>query len=283
MTRPPRPEPPEGWSELNRALWDERVPIHFDSEFYDLAGWLDGRDSLRPFELEELGDVAGRRLFHPQCHFGQDTLSWARHGASVTGLDFSEPAIDAARALAARSGITADFVCADVYDASAAVGGRTFDVVYTGLGAINWLDDIDRWASVMASVCRPGGTLYLAEFHPVVDMLSPTVHEDGVLPITLQQNYFGHFWFDGPDVSGTYADFGAETVHNSTWERVWTIGEVVTAIASAGFRIELLHEHDHSLYAMYPFLEARPDGTFHLPAGQPSMPMMYSIRAERTG
>jgi SAM-dependent methyltransferase len=281
VTRPPRPQPPEGWTDLNRALWDERVPIHLDSEFYDTSGWLDGRDSLRPFEVDELGDVAGSTLFHPQCHFGQDTLSWARRGATVTGLDFSRPAIDAARALADRAGIDADFVCAELYDASTAVGGRTFDVVYTGLGAINWLDDIDRWADTMASVCRPGGTLYLAEFHPIVDMLSPTVHDEGSLPITLQQNYFGHFWHDGPEVMGTYADLEAATVHNETWERVWTLGEVVSAIAAAGFRIELLHEHDFSLYPMYPFLEAAPDATFRMPEGQPSMPMMYSIQARR--
>ncbi len=283
MSRHDRAELPEGWRDLNRALWDERVPIHVESEFYDTAGWLAGADSLRPFEVEELGDVAGKTLFHPQCHFGQDTLSWARHGARVTGLDFSEPAVEAARELAARAGIDADFVCADVYDAAAAVGDRTFDVVYTGIGAINWLDDIERWARTMASVCRPGGTLYFAEFHPVVDMLSPTVHEDGVLPITLQQNYFGMAWHDGAEVAGTYADMGAATVHNETWEQSWTIGEVVSAIADAGFRIELLHEHDFSLYPMYPFLEGRADGTFHLPDGQPSMPMMYSIRARRDG
>ncbi len=127
----------EGWYEANRALWDERVPIHVESTFYDNEGWLAGRRSLRAFEPDELGDVSGRTLFHPQCHFGQDTLAWARRGAIVTGLDFSEPAIAAARDLATQAGIgDATFVCADVYDAPDAVGAATFDIVYTGFGAL---------------------------------------------------------------------------------------------------------------------------------------------------
>ena len=179
--------------------------------------------------------MAGKTLFHPQCHFGQDTLSWARHGASVTG-----PRLLRARG---RGGSFARGACRHRRPTSCAPtctthrprsDGRTFDVVYTGLGAINWLDDIDRWAAVMASVCRPGGTFYLAEFHPVVDMLSPTVHEDGVLPITLQQNYFGTALARWRGGHGHLRRPLRRHRHNETWERVWTIGEVVTAIAQAG-------------------------------------------------
>src|SRR5581483_12208496 len=145
----PRREPGAGgmsedWIETNRAMWDERVPIHVSSEFYDVERFLEGWSPLRDFELQELTDIEGCTLAHPQCHFGLDTLAWARLGARVTGLDFSAPAIDAARNVAERAGIEAEFVHANVYDAVQALENRRFDIVYTGLGAINWLPDIDR-------------------------------------------------------------------------------------------------------------------------------------------
>jgi 2-polyprenyl-3-methyl-5-hydroxy-6-metoxy-1,4-benzoquinol methylase len=127
----------EEWLETNRANWDERVPIHVGGEFYDVEGLKVGQERLRPFELDEVGDVAGKDLVHLQCHFGIDTLSWARRGARVVGLDFSGPAVEAARKLAAELNLDATFVESDVYDAASALDGRTFDVVYTGLGVLN--------------------------------------------------------------------------------------------------------------------------------------------------
>ena len=265
------------WFQANQAFWDERVPIHVASDFYRVRQFLDGEEQLRDFELAEVGDVSGLTLFHPQCHFGQDTLSWARRGAAVVGLDFSPPAVEAARRLAVGAGIDdAEFVCAPVYDAVEAVGGRRFDVVYTGLGAVNWLPDIERWASVMAAVCRPGGTLYLAEFHPVSNALDDEVTEP---ELRVRYPYFGHVWHDDAE-SGSYADLEAPTEHDETWERVWTLAEVLSAVAGAGFRIEWLHEHDTTLYPQFPFLEER-DGRFRLPEGMPSIPLMYSVRALR--
>ena len=220
--------------------------------------------------------MSERTLFHPQCHFGQDTLCWARRGASVTGLDFSQPAVDAAVDLATRAGIEAEFVCAPVYDAVEAVDGRTFDVVYTGLGAISWLPDLDRWASVMARLCRPAGTLYLAEFHPVAFALDEKASEP---ELRLRHDYFTNVWHEDIE-TGTYADPSATTHHDETWERMWTLGEVVSAVAAAGFRIEFLHEHEGTLFQLLPLLVER-DGRYRLPDGLPSVPMMYSLRATR--
>jgi len=215
--------------------------------------------------------VGGRTLVHPQCHFGLDTLSWARRGARVTGLDFSGPAVAAARRLAADAHLDADFVEADVYDAAEALGGRRFDVVYTGLGALNWLPDVERWARVMASLVAPGGRLYLAEFHPF-----PEVFADDDLTVA-------HPYFDaGPHVgeeAGSYADPGAATAHNRYVVFQHTLGSVVSAIAAAGLRIEFLHEHDHTLFARWPFLEPHADGIFRLPEGTPALPLMYSLLA----
>lgn len=259
------------WLELNRLAWDERVPLHVGSAFYDTETFLAGRSSLRAFERDEVGAVDGKTLLHLQCHFGQDTLSWAREGARVTGLDFSEPAVEQARRLATEAGIDAEFVVANVYDAAEAVGGRTFDVVYTGLGALVWLPDIARWAAACSSLVAPGGFLYLAEFHPIID-----VFDDDELEVV--EPYFGveaRRW----DTPGSYVDHEAATEHNTTWEWTHPISEVVTALIEVGLRLEFLHEHPMTLWQRFPFLERRGDGTFHLPAGQPSLPMLYSLRA----
>ena len=139
---------------LNRLWWDERVAIHAEGEFYDLDGFVAGRDTLLPFEPEVVGPVDGLDLVHLQCHMGMDTLSWARRGARVTGLDFSTPAVDTARGLADRIGVDARFVVADVYDA-VEVLGTDFDLTYQSLGSLNWHPDMDRWAAVLAALVRP--------------------------------------------------------------------------------------------------------------------------------
>ena len=261
----------EEYLDLNRALWDERVPIHVDSAFYDVAGFLAGGSALRPFELDEVGDVEGRTLVHTQCHFGLDTLSWARRGARVTGLDFSAPAIAAARKVAADAGIEAEFVESDVYAAPEALGGRRFDLVYTGLGAVNWLPDIERWARVMAALVAPGGRFYLAEFHPFTALFADD-------DLTVAHPYF-HTEPMEWDEPGTYADPSAPTVHNRSMEWNHGLGAIVSALVSAGLRIEFLHEHDYTLFARWPFVEDRGGGHLRLPAGMPSLPLMFSLLA----
>jgi SAM-dependent methyltransferase len=257
-------------SELNRSWWDERVPVHVASDFYDVEAFKAGAGTLRPFELDEVGDVSGRSLVHLQCHFGLDTLSWARRGARVTGLDFSTPAIEAARSLAADVELEAEFGVADTYDAPRALEGRRFDVVYTGLGALNWLPDIRRWADTVAALVAPGGFLYLSEFHPIADVFAD---ED----LTIEHDYFSTepFIFDDP---GTYADVDARTEHNRTEEWAHPLGDVVSAIIDAGMTVELLHEHDYTLVARWPFLEKDGDA-YRMPAGRPRLPLMYSLRA----
>ena len=262
------------WRETNRENWDERVPIHVSGEFYDVAGFKAGAERLRPFELEEVGGVSGKDLVHLQCHFGIDTLSWARHGARVTGLDFSGPAVEAAAKLAGEMGIEADFVESDVYDAVNALGGRDFDIVYTGLGALIWLPDIRHWAGIVSELPRPGGFLYVAEFHPFTEVFGD---ED----LTVEHDYFHSeeptIW----DEPGTYADLEAETVHNQSFEWKHTISDVVNAVIGAGLTVELLNEHDYTLFPRWPMLEKSGFDTYRLPEGTPDLPLMYSLRARR--
>jgi SAM-dependent methyltransferase len=258
-------------SERNRAFWDERVPLHVESDFYDVEGFLAGATTLRPHEREELGDVAGLSLVHLQCHFGLDTLSWARLGARVTGLDFSAPAIEAAAELTRRAGLQAEWVCGDVMRAVQALGGRRFDIVYTGIGALNWLQDIEAWADVVAALLVPGGRLHLVEFHPVTEIF-------GDESLTVENDYFADRR-DWPEEPGSYADPAAVTEHNATDEWAHPLGEVVTAVAARGLRIELLREHDHTLYPRWPQLRREEGGIYRFPPGTPSLPLMYSLVA----
>lgn len=265
---------PGDWLEHNRANWDERVPIHVDGRFYDLAGFVAGRETLTAFELTEVGDVRGKRLLHLQSHIGTETLGWARHGAVVTGLDFSEPAMEAAASLAERIGVTdSRWVTANVYDATEALGGEQFDIVYTGKGALCWLPDIEQWARVAASMVKPGGFLYLSEFHPFGNTLS---EEDGR---TVAYDYFNRspqVW----DEPGTYADFEAQTQKNVTVQFDHGIGDIVSALIAAGLRLEFLHEYDVTMFERFRVLEER-DGFFRLPEGMPRVPLMYSLRASK--
>ncbi|MFT7837660.1 class I SAM-dependent methyltransferase [Saccharothrix sp. BKS2] len=262
------------WLDVNRANWDDRTRVHAGSEFYDLAGFRDGACTLRAFETEEVGDVTGRRLAHLQCHMGQDTLSWARRGARVTGLDFSAEAIGTARALAADTGLSdrARFVVSDVHAAPEALGGERFDVVYTGIGALVWLPDLARWARVVADLLVDGGFLYLAEFHPLAELLG----DDGR---TLRDDYFraGGETYDQPH---TYTDGpGLTRTRSVQWQH--PLGEVVTALAGAGLRLDFLREREHTLFRRYPVLEPTGTGGYRFPPGHPRLPLMYSLRATK--
>ena len=260
------------WRGLNRANWDDRVPVHLASEFYDLEAFRSGASSLRPFEAAEAGDVTGKRLVHLQCHVGLDTLSWARNGALVTGLDFSEPAVNAARWLAADLAIDASFVAADVYDAGTALDGQRFDVVYTGIGALVWLPDMTRWAQVVAALLAPGGILYLVEGHPFAGVLDDA---EGAAVV-------GDYFDSRPQVADepyTYTD-GPALEHTRSVEFQHQLGQVVTTLAEAGLRIDFLHEHDFDAFQRFESLE-RHGGEYRFPSGRPRVPMMFSLHATR--
>jgi SAM-dependent methyltransferase len=235
-------------------------------------GFRAGAETLQPFEVEEVGDVEGKRLVHLQCHVGLETLSWARRGASVVGLDFSEPAIAAADALARETGLQGQFVAADVYSAPDALGGERFDIVYTGLGALNWIPDLPAWARIVATLLADGGILYLSEFHPLTWVFADD-------DLSIEHDYFHDPSGERFDDPGTYADRDAETAHNVTLEWAHALHDVIGAILGAGLRLELFNEHDYTLFPRWPFLEPGPGGIYRQPEGSPRLPLMYSLRA----
>lgn len=228
--------------DLNRANWDDRVPLHVASADYAVQRFLDDPAFLSGvvrFDLPLLGDVAGLCGVHLQCHIGTDTISLARLGAAMTGLDFSAAAVAAATRLAAAAGAAASFVQADVYDAANVLQPGSFDLVYTGVGALTWLPDIRRWARVVAALLRPGGRLFIRDGHPMLQALS--AGSDGRLVVT--EPYFETAGGRLSDDAGTYVQ--AEAVIEHTVTRWWNhgIGEIVTALLEAGLTLTGLAEH----------------------------------------
>jgi 2-polyprenyl-3-methyl-5-hydroxy-6-metoxy-1,4-benzoquinol methylase len=255
----------------NRHAWDLRTAAHLDTEFYDVAGFRAGGLSLRELEREELGNVEGQSLLHLQCHFGLDTLSWARLGATVTGVDFSSDSIEAARELAAEAGIDATFVCSDVYDLPEVLDGE-FDVVVTTYGVLPWLPDLAAWGRVVARYLRPGGRFCLVEIHPGQGIVSDV---DGRLEVT--GRYFrgsrGEYV-----VTETYADGRELPPHvESTW--TFTVADVVTSLAEAGLVVDRLRELPVDVRPRKPSMRQGDDGYWRLP-GDP-LPLMLTCLAHK--
>lgn len=255
----------------NRRAWDLRTPVHLKSEFYDVDSFKGGRNSLLTLEQEELGDVRGRSLLHLQCHFGMDTLSWARLGARVTGADFSEEATTAARSLAAEVGLNARFICANLYDLPDVLD-EEFDFVVTTYGVLSWLPDLDAWARVVAHFLRPGGTFCIVEIHPNWGFIDEV---DGKLQIA-DSVFRSDPW--ETDTVETYAD-GAALPPHPEYNWPWTVGRLVTALVNAGLRIERLRELPFDVRQRIPSMVQSGDGYWHLP-GDP-LPLMVTCVATR--
>jgi len=268
----------DAYLKANQDHWNELVSIHAASRFYDLESFRAGRCSLDPIDVAEVGEVRGLSLLHLQCHFGQDTLSWARRGARVTGADFSERAVELARRLAEELGLEARFVCSELSALPQALEGA-FDLVYTGGGVLGWLPDLERWAQVAAHFLRPGGTFYLREIHPFSWVFDD---EAKAGPLRVRYPYFGTGEPQRWEEDGSYAGPNASLEHRVTYEWPHTLGEVVTALAQAGLRIEFLHEFPTASYRQFPWMEQGEDGCWRLP-DTPALPFTFSVRAVKAG
>lgn len=263
--------------DVNRVRWDELVPIHAGSEMYRVEPFKSGGVALHSLEQDELGDVAGKSFLHLQCHFGLDSLSWARLGAQVTAVDYSEPAIELARSLSAETGVAARFIHSNVYDLPEMLD-ETFDIVFTSYGVLCWLPDIRAWAEIVARYLKPGGTFYIVEGHPFMWAFENNADKDG-LDVT-----YPYFMDEQPlafNEPGTYADEHADVQNTVTHEWNHPIGEIVTALIDAGLRIEFLHEHDILVWKQFEFMELVDERYYKLPDGYPSLPLMFSIKATR--
>jgi len=269
------------WRAINRANWDERVGVHLKAPGYDLAPLRAGRGRLNAIEEAELGDVSGLEVLHLQCHFGADTLSLAQRGARVTGLDFSEPAIAAARDLADELGLAdrVRFVCADLYDAPRAVDrAEAFDLVYVTWGTTCWLPDIRRWAAIVAQFLKPGGRLYYADGHPSAYVFdNETKLPDGM------PGYFAPYFQRDPLVMNDgfdYADPDARLVNATNVSWMHSLSGILGRLIDAGLSLDWLHEHAQVPWQMFHILVKRDDGDWHWP-DKPWLPLAVSLQASR--
>ena len=270
----------EDYRDVNRASWDERVPAHVASAGYQVDRFAADPGFLSEvvrFDRPRLGDVNGLRGVHLQCHIGTDTVSLARLGASLTGLDFSVPAVAAARELAQRTGADATFVQGDVYAAPDLLGRGEFGLVYTGIGALCWLPDIRRWAEVVGALLAPGGRLFLREGHPMLWSLADT-REDGLLVVEYP-------YFERPeptvfDEDGTYVETDVVFEHNLTHEWNHGLAEIITALMDAGLEMTALAEHDSAPWAALPgMMEQSDDGEWRLADRPWRLPCTYTLQA----
>jgi SAM-dependent methyltransferase len=265
---------------LNRANWDERAAAHAASADYGFADFARDPDYLSDtvrFDLPRLGSIAGLRGVHLQCHIGTDTVSLARLGAQMSGLDFSPSALAEARRLCQLARAEIDFHEADVYAAPDVLGRARYDLVYTGIGALCWLPSIRRWAEVVAALLRPGGRLFLREGHPVLWSLAD-VASDGRLII--EAPYFEQAEATTYEDPGTYVATAAEFSNNVTKQWNHGLGEIVSALLASGMELCSLIEHDSVPWEALPgHMEAIAGGEWRLRDRPFRLPHSYTLQA----
>lgn len=254
---------------LNKKAWNDKTAFHVASDFYDMPGFMAGKCTLQDIELELLGDVSGKKVLHLQCHFGQDTISFARLGAIVTGVDFSDTAIQKAQDIATELNVTAQFICSDIYSLPEVLHEK-FDIVFTSYGTIGWLPDLDKWAGVVNHFLEPSGAFVMADFHPVMWMF-----DENFTAIT-------HRYFKSDAIieteTGTYADTNAQITNQSvSWNH--SIAEILNSLIKHDLKIEVFNEYDYSPYDCFNgTVEAEP-GKFRIANLGNKIPMVYSIKA----
>jgi 2-polyprenyl-3-methyl-5-hydroxy-6-metoxy-1,4-benzoquinol methylase len=261
----------KNYIEINRKSWNQRTEVHLKSEFYDLEGFINGKSSLNPIELNLLGDIAGKSILHLQCHFGQDTISLSRLGSEVTGVDFSDKAIESAKQIADQTGSSAKFICCDIYDLTEHLDEK-FDIVFTSYGTIGWLPDLDKWAKIVSHYLKPNGNFVFVEFHPVVWMFDNHFEK-------IAYNYFKSDAIIETQ-NGTYADQNANiTITDVSWNH--GLSEVMSRLISNGLEILHFEEFDYSPYNCFHDMIAIAPNKYQIQDLGNKIPMVYSVKAKR--
>ncbi|GAA4821899.1 class I SAM-dependent methyltransferase [Algivirga pacifica] len=257
--------------EINRKLWNDKTTHHLTSDFYRQEHFLKGENSLKQIELDLLGDLKGKEVLHLQCHFGQDSLSMARMGAKVTGVDLSDKAIETAKGLAEELSLDADFICCDLYTLPEHLN-KQFDIVFASYGTIGWLPDMDRWAAIVQQYLKPGGQFVFVEFHPVVWMFDDHF-----------KNVDYRYFKSEPIVElteGTYADPDAPISNNSvSWNH--SLSEVIGSLLKQGLQLKHFEEFDYSPYDCFAHTEQVGESQYRIKHHGDKLPMTYSLLMEK--
>jgi SAM-dependent methyltransferase len=252
----------------NESLWDSRVETHLKSALYDMEAFKKGKNSLNSIELEQIADkVAGKKLLHLQCHFGQDTLSLARMGAEVTGIDLSGKSIQTARSLSEELNIPATFIQSNVYDIEEHLEAP-FDFIFTSYGAIPWLPDLKPWSELIGKFLKPDGYFFMAEFHP-------TFYLFDFDHLSISYPYFNPGKPFEEEVSGTYADPMAKLKHK---EYFWchALSEVLQPLLGQGLELKHFGEYPYSPYHVFPNMEEVEKGKYRLKL-EVDIPHIFSL------
>ncbi|MEU0095854.1 class I SAM-dependent methyltransferase [Kribbella sp. NPDC006257] len=260
----------------NEADWDARAALHAASAFYDRPAefWF------AEYEWEDLGELDGRDVAHLQCHLGTETVAFARRGAKTVGLDLSGKSLEEARRIAAEADEKVEYVHANVYDAVEALQGRQFDVVYTGKGALCYLPDLKAWAEVVKQLLKPGGSLYVVEFHPLLNALGPVALPGDTGELIIRKDYLEGRGSIAHDSTVTYTGDQVPGRQRS-YEWMHGLGELVTTLATTGFQITSLRESEVLQWPRWPSMEQTPEGWYRLPDDAPRIPLLFALKAQR--
>lgn len=257
--------------QINRESWNNKVELHLKSEFYDLKGFLNGKNSLNTIELDLLGDIKGKSVLHLQCHFGQDTISLNRLGADVVGVDLSDKAIQSANQIAKDTNSDAKFICCDIYELPKYLN-KKFDIVFTSYGTIGWLPDLDKWARIISKFLKPNGRFVFVEFHPVVWMFDNNFNK-------ISYRYFNSGAIFETE-TGTYAHKNADITQEYV---MWNHGlsEVINSLIKNGLEIISFDEFDYSPYNCFNRTVEFEHKKYRIEHLDDKIPMVYSIHAKK--
>ncbi len=259
------------YTKINKKWWNTITPIHSTSSLYNLKQFKKGKTSLQQLELQELGNVKGKKLLHLMCHFGMDTLSWAKEGAIVTGVDISEASIALAKKLSEENNIPATFICSDMYDLENVLH-KKFDIIFTSYGVLLWLSNIKKWANIIDHFLKKGGVFYIVELHPFTTMLKYNCK--------LAYDYFDK----GPyldDSTGTYTDWNVK-VKGDTYIWSHTMGDIINALIQTKLKIEYIHEFPFTMYDQFPgFMKKNKKGQYVLKNTKFQIPLLFSLKATK--
>lgn len=259
----------DDYLKANKNWWNKATSIHANSKLYGVEGFKKGKSNLNTIELEELRDVKGKTLLHLQCHFGMDTLSWARNGAIATGVDLSDESIELAKKLSKEVGAPAEFICSDVYNLPKFLD-KKFDIVFTSYGVLVWLPDIKKWAKIVSRFLKEGGTFYIVEIHPLTNIFSKD--------FKIIDSYFKK----DPYIEDSCPDYADDHVNidSKTFEWTHTLGDIVSALIEEGLKIEFLHEFPFTVYDQFPgLLEEDVNGYWKFKDQNIKIPLLFSLRA----
>lgn len=257
------------YSKIDKKWWNDVVEIHARSKLYNLSGFKKGKTSLQSIEIKELGNVKGKTLLHLLCHFGMDSLSFARKGAKVTGVDISDKSIEFAKKLSEETKIPAEFICSDIYKLPKVLN-KKYDIIFASYGVLCWLSSIDKFAKIISRFLKKGGVFYIVELHPFTNILS--------CDFKIFYNYFDKTP-SIDDSPGTYADWNAK-IKSPTYLWNHTLGDLVNALIKEGLKLQFLHEFPFTMYDQFPgFMKKNKKGQYVFKNKNIQIPLLFSLKA----